>query len=228
MDKHAKVKSELASFLQTWSFDKIIEKGVEQRLTREDLVDQLVCKLGADERFRHAFLANPRFVMAIATEECLGIDKYTFVRGIGQVHILQESAEHLYLILPSCHKGCMQAGITEPPAGHGGSACHVCGLTQSKMPDTARCPGQQASCSAVAMSRTAIEDRLKERARLELRFKRALINQPMEVYATYARELCGGGLPDYLAGIKDIQVFEEGLEEIYFIMPMTARSHAAA
>src|ERR1700754_2116330 len=122
MDRFTKVEHELSSFLQTWPFSSITQTQENKRLTREDMDDQLLHKIYADELFRNEFLANPRFVMAIAVEESLGIDKYQFVRGVGDVHVLQETPEHLYLILPSCHKGCMQEGVIGPPEDHCGNS----------------------------------------------------------------------------------------------------------
>lgn len=228
MDRFTRVELELSSFLQTWPFSSITRKRADQRLTREDMDDQLLHRIYSDERFRNEFLANPRFVMAIAVEESLGIDKYQFVRGVGDVHVLQESRELLYLILPSCHKGCLEEGITEAPEEHCGRSCHVCGLTLSKAPDDYRCSAQKEPAGALPISRKEIEDQIKKRARFDPGFKQAFTRQPVEVYTACARELCGGQLPHYLAEIKDIRVFEEGLEEIYFIVPAACRADAAS
>ena len=221
MNSIEQVEHDLSSFLQTWSFPDIVEKRADERMTREDMNHRLVRRIHGDALFRREFLAHPRFVFAIAVEQSLGIDKYAFVKNIERVEVLQETSRQLYLVLPACHRGCRREEVCEAPAEAVAGSCHVCGITFPRAAESS-CSEQRPSSGTGAVSRREIEEQMTKRAGFDASFREALLTRPAEAYPAFARELCGGHVPQYLETVEDIRVLEEDVDEIYFRLPIRA------
>lgn len=227
MSAENKPRRELYAFVMAWPCGSIVGKRADEQLTREEMDERIIRKLSSEPLFKRQFFANPRFCMAMAVEEALGINKYAFVGGIETVHVLQETPRQLYLILPSCHRGCMQDTVSAPPDGPGQTTCHVCGVTKPAAPDGATCGGQERSLRAISsarkqpLSRKDIEDEIKRSAKLDHGLKQDLMTRPMEAYSSFVRGLCGGDVPPYLDGVAEIRILEEDTKELYFIIPAT-------
>ena len=63
---------------------------------------------------------------------------------------------------------------------------------------------------------------MTKRAGFDASFREALLTRPAETYPAFARELCGGHVPQYLETVEDIRVLEEDVDEIYFRLPIRA------
>ena len=215
--KHQATCDELTSFVEARALKSIVGKRPDERWTRDDMDLRLQLKTRSDELFRQEFLAHPRFVYALAVEESLGIPSFAFLRVIDSVAVLQETPERLYLVLPSCHKGC-EARPAAPPEGVCAGSCHVCGITFPTHTDNRSTCEQWEAAASTAPTRKEIEDLLKKKAALDHTFKKELTSRPMEIYTAFATKICGGVEPNYMATVKEIQVLEEGERDVYFLL----------
>ena len=215
--RHQETCDELARFVEARSPKSIVGKRPDERWTRDDMDLRLQLKTRGDEHFRQEFMAHPRFMYALAVEESLGIPSVAFLRVIDSVAVLQETPERMYLVLPSCHKGC-EARPAAPPEGVCAGSCHVCGITFPTHTDNRSTCEQWEAVESAAPTRKEIEDLLKKKAALDHSFKKELTSRPVEIYTAFATKLCGGAGPSYMAGVKEIQVLEEGERDVYFLI----------
>ena len=215
--KYRETCDELVRFVEARALKSIVGKRPDERWTRDDMDLRLQLKTHSDELFRQEFLAHPRFIYALAVEESLGIQRFDFLSVIDSVAVLQETPERLYLVLPSCHKGC-EVRPAAPPEGACAGSCHVCGITFPTHTENRSTCEQWEAVTSTAPTRKEIEDLLKKKAALDHTFKKELTSRPRETYTALAMKICGGMKPDYIATVKEIQVLEEGEREIYFLL----------
>lgn len=221
--KYQETCDELVRFVEARALKSIIGKRADERWTRDDMDLRLQLKIHSDELFRQEFLAHPRFIYALVVEESLGISRFDFLSVIDSVAVLQETPERLYLVLPSCHKGC-EVRPAPPPEGACAGSCHVCGMTFPTRTENRSTCQQWEAVTSTAPTRKEIEDLLKKKAALDYTFKKELTSRPMEIYNAFATKLCGGMEPDYIATVKEIQVLEEGERDIYFLLRSQTRA----
>lgn len=193
----------------------ILEVESDKKLTRADVVAQLVAKAQKDWGFKQALLHQPREIVATATAEGLGIN---MLYQISEVSILQETTNILYLMLPACHYGCLAPEVNEAPPESSGS-CHVCGLPKAA--------GQ--NCGSVqfypeqnkGLTRKDIEAYLIAKAQKEHGFKQQLLSQPTTTYVTAAKNFLGSSsTPEFLKNITEVRVVEENPNSLYIVLPV--------
>jgi hypothetical protein len=207
-------------FIGEWSLGRIIERDPTSTLPREEVRDRVLRRAFADHEFKEQLFANTRYVMAMAIDQGVGINQSFFLMGIRKYHLVEETASLMYMKIPRCHRGCTMLPIAVCPT-EDRSNCQVCGAPNGK----SACGGGGTECTAGSL-RTRIEDSIVDLFYRDREFAQRLNTDPLPTYLNYARKVCGGALPRYLLGVRELVLVEESSSEMYLIFPTRERFEA--
>ena len=196
-------------FMTHWALGSALGLPAGQGLDRWGITLALSERADRDVEFRRAYLANPRYVSALAVDEGLGIKPIHYLWQVKRVDLLEEAPGLHWLVLPACHRGCEALDVQGGAPSTG--SCRACGKPLG--PSTCQRETVQTPVGRIH----DVDEFIVRSAQADGSSRARLLADPTAVFAQAAQQRLGvRPLEEF--GIREVRIVEDTETTLYFVL----------